>query len=300
MRLVVDMEKVTAVIPCTDRTAGLKRCLMSALGQDFSGDIEIILVENNSNDRSLVGGLVRDLADERIKHFYLNECDNANVARNFGAAKADGDFVAFLDSDDSWSSNHLSTCVASLSPGAAAQYSGYTLDNGFNKKIVASRGMSAGEDAYEFLFSRGGHAQTSSFFLRRYVFESCSWDESLKRNQDYDFFISVWHKYGWEYKETVTNCVVWQVGQVRTYSYDAFTRFYEKHKKLMSDSVKANYIYEVVRALSMQSRTEYYDFLSNIVGYRSYLSLYKRLHTYNYYLCLTMNRLRFLVRKFLR
>lgn len=73
---------------------------MSAKNQTLA-PLEIILVDNG---RSLVD---RAAIPSDIRIFYLPPRCGASKARNFGAAMARGDFLAFLDDDDWWSLEYL-------------------------------------------------------------------------------------------------------------------------------------------------------------------------------------------------
>ena len=45
--------------------------------------------------------------DSRIKYYLLDENSGAAVARNYALEKADGRFIAYLDSDDLWKPDKL-------------------------------------------------------------------------------------------------------------------------------------------------------------------------------------------------
>ena len=106
-------ELVSVVIPVSNRIQELKKCVMSALTQKYE-NIEILVVENNSAAPLKVDAMADEIADDRLRVFHLETCDNANVARNYGVSRARGDYVAFLDSDDEWMPNHLSNSLAIL------------------------------------------------------------------------------------------------------------------------------------------------------------------------------------------
>jgi glycosyltransferase involved in cell wall biosynthesis len=76
----------------------MDKCLESVMKQTLS-DIEIILVENASTDKSLEKCHEYAAKDSRIKVIHLDVGDLA-LARNTGLKDATADYVAFLDSDD--------------------------------------------------------------------------------------------------------------------------------------------------------------------------------------------------------
>ena len=92
------MAKVSIIIPVHNTERYLRQCVDSVLCQTLK-DIEIILVENGSDDNS--PELCRELASEdaRIKVVILEKGD-LPAARNAGVRMASSDFVGFVDSDD--------------------------------------------------------------------------------------------------------------------------------------------------------------------------------------------------------
>jgi glycosyltransferase involved in cell wall biosynthesis len=92
------MPKVSIVVPVHNTETYLQTCVNSLRAQTLI-DIEIILVENCSTDNSLT--LCYELAkqDSRIKVISINEAD-LSTARNEGVRMAQGEYVGFVDSDD--------------------------------------------------------------------------------------------------------------------------------------------------------------------------------------------------------
>jgi CDP-glycerol glycerophosphotransferase (TagB/SpsB family)/glycosyltransferase involved in cell wall biosynthesis len=84
----------------------LPECLDSILGQDYT-DFEIIAVDDCSPDGS--GAILDQYAkrDTRIHVIHLTENVGLGRARNAGLERAEGDYVLFLDSDDTLSDGAL-------------------------------------------------------------------------------------------------------------------------------------------------------------------------------------------------
>ena len=92
------MPRVSVIIPVHNMYDYMDKCLESVMQQTLS-DIEIILVENASTDRSLEKCHEYAAKDSRIKVLHLDVGDLAH-ARNNGLKLATAEYVAFLDSDD--------------------------------------------------------------------------------------------------------------------------------------------------------------------------------------------------------
>jgi glycosyltransferase involved in cell wall biosynthesis len=101
---------VTCIIIFLDEERFLREAIESVLAQTFS-DFELLLVDDGSTDAS--GSIARAYAEAdpgRIR--YLAHPGGANrgmsASRNLGLANARGEFVAFLDGDDTWLPDKLS------------------------------------------------------------------------------------------------------------------------------------------------------------------------------------------------
>ena len=101
------MPKLSLVVPVYKVQGYLPECLDSILGQDCT-DFEIIAVDDCSPDGS--GSILDEYAkrDDRIHVIHLTENVGLGRARNAGLEKATGDYVLFLDSDDTLSDGALS------------------------------------------------------------------------------------------------------------------------------------------------------------------------------------------------
>jgi glycosyltransferase involved in cell wall biosynthesis len=97
---------VTVVIPAYNRSNYIARAIQSVQDQSFQ-DFEILVVDDGSKDNT--GNIVGEKAstDPRIKYLRHPVNRGAMAARNTGARAAQGEWVAFLDSDDEWLTNSL-------------------------------------------------------------------------------------------------------------------------------------------------------------------------------------------------
>lgn len=92
------MSKVSVIVPVHDSQKYIETCVNSLLDQTLK-DIEIILVENGSSDGSLAECNRVAALDERIRVIHLDKGD-VSLARNVGAQEAKGEYIGFVDSDD--------------------------------------------------------------------------------------------------------------------------------------------------------------------------------------------------------
>jgi glycosyltransferase involved in cell wall biosynthesis len=93
---------VSVVIPCYNRERTIGDAVRSALDQTIPVR-EVIVVDDGSQDNS---ARVAQVADTRVR-VICTKNGGAAAARNRGIAEAVGEWIAFLDSDDTWSPEHL-------------------------------------------------------------------------------------------------------------------------------------------------------------------------------------------------
>ncbi|MCI4143290.1 bifunctional glycosyltransferase family 2 protein/CDP-glycerol:glycerophosphate glycerophosphotransferase [Streptomyces sp. MMS20-AI2-20] len=93
------MPRFSVIVPVHNVQGYLHACLDSVLGQSYR-DLEVIAVDDRSPDGC--GAILDDYAarDERVRVLHLEENVGLGRARNAGMPHAAGDFLLFLDSDD--------------------------------------------------------------------------------------------------------------------------------------------------------------------------------------------------------
>ncbi|GAB2741585.1 bifunctional glycosyltransferase/CDP-glycerol:glycerophosphate glycerophosphotransferase [Streptomyces bullii] len=93
------MPRFSVIIPCFRVQGFLRECVDSVLEQSYR-DIEVIAVDDCSPDGC--GAILDEYGarDERVRVLHLTENVGLGRARNAGLPHATGDYVLFLDSDD--------------------------------------------------------------------------------------------------------------------------------------------------------------------------------------------------------
>ncbi len=105
-----DEPLVSVIIPTFNRWPMVCESIDSALAQDYP-NFEVIVVDDGSSDET-EEELPRRYGD-RVR--YLRQANQGpSVARNTGIEAAQGEYIAFLDSDDLWDHRKLSIQVEAL------------------------------------------------------------------------------------------------------------------------------------------------------------------------------------------
>jgi len=106
--------KVSIIIPAYNAEMFISNAINSVLSQNYSGEYEIIVVNDNSSDNT--EAIVSEISNhyQQIINVPNERKKGPSGARNTGLIKAVGEYVAFLDADDLWLPNHLEEGIAFL------------------------------------------------------------------------------------------------------------------------------------------------------------------------------------------
>lgn len=94
-------KKVSIIMASYNSAALIKESILSVLAQSYD-NFELLIIDDASTDNSLeVINKIKN-TDKRIKLIALENNQGAAVSRNKGIENAEGQYIAFLDSDDLW------------------------------------------------------------------------------------------------------------------------------------------------------------------------------------------------------
>ncbi|MYZ07986.1 glycosyltransferase [Streptomyces sp. SID2999] len=105
--------KISVVVPVYKVQGYLRACLDSILSQSF-GDFEVIAIDDHSPDSC--GRILDEYAalDSRVIPVHLEENQGIGKARDAGALKSRGEYILFLDSDDTLAEGALQAIAERL------------------------------------------------------------------------------------------------------------------------------------------------------------------------------------------
>jgi glycosyltransferase involved in cell wall biosynthesis len=189
------MPKVSVVIPYFNRSQTIRRCVESIANQTFI-DFECIVIDDGS-EISEAQALTRILKEQDDERFILSAiCENRGgaAARNKGIDLAQGEYIAFLDSDDEWLPEKLEKQLECASENDVPFVSCQSVVHYAHGKGILPMTILSDERISEYLFCNKGWLQTSSFLIQRKALGSTRFDESLPRHQDYDLLFQLEEK----------------------------------------------------------------------------------------------------------
>lgn len=96
---------VSIIIPAYNAEKYIEETIQSVIDQTYT-NWELIIVVDGATDRT--GEIVKKIAktDDRIQYI-LKDNSGVSDTRNKGLEKASGEFIGFLDADDTWNNNNL-------------------------------------------------------------------------------------------------------------------------------------------------------------------------------------------------
>ena len=183
--------KVSVVIPVYRGARYIGQAVRSVLEQTFRA-FELIVVNDGSPETEEID---RELQPYMDRIVYLKQPNGGpSAARNTGVHRARGDYIAFLDCDDSWYPEYLSEQVGALAadPG---------LDLIYCDALLVGDSRRAGRTAMEFNPSEGKVTLESLLKMDCRLITSCTvvrrqslldaglFDETLRCCEDFDIWV---------------------------------------------------------------------------------------------------------------
>lgn len=195
--------KVSVVISTYDRVKELDVALASVHAQTLD-DFEVIVVDDCTPDKEAVHALLESwhakFAERGIDLIAMRLGENSGyqcMPKNRGIEMARGDYIAYLDDDNTWRPDHLESCVAAIEDGFSADmvYTRlcYHATPELAEKFKLPVGDADGVPWNPRMLGLQNYIDTSSIMHSkgaywRLVRESgYGWDETLRRFGDWNF-----------------------------------------------------------------------------------------------------------------
>ncbi|NND00416.1 MAG: glycosyltransferase [Gammaproteobacteria bacterium] len=191
--------KLSVIIPTFNRSALLRRALESVTTQrmpDKLEDIQLIVVDDGSEDDT--GVMVNNEFPEVV--YLTQENRGVSAARNTGINAAEGDWIAFLDSDDEWLPDKLVRQFQKLEESQllVCHTQEIWIRNGVRVNQMRKHKKTGGwifQDCLPLCAM-----SPSSILIHRTVFEQTGlFDESLAVCEDYDLWLRITAQYEVDY-----------------------------------------------------------------------------------------------------
>ncbi len=183
------MPKVSVVIPTYQAKDDVKKAINSVLNQTFR-NYEVIVIDDGSTDSTRQ--VLRSYGS-RIR-FFGEQHKGVSAARNRGIRASKGEYIAFLDSDDTWLPSKLALQVEILDTHPEIGFIFCDVAFMANEKILnatvfKSRGKPYSGSIYKQVISKN-FISTSAMIVRKKCFDRVGlFDELLQVSEDHDMWI---------------------------------------------------------------------------------------------------------------
>jgi glycosyltransferase involved in cell wall biosynthesis len=179
------MVKISAIVPVYNVEAYISETIQSVLAQTFQ-DFELIVVDDQSPDRSIE--IVQQFDDPRIKIIHQKNRGLAG-ARNTGIRHAQGEYIAFLDSDDLWLPDKLQKHAQHLdqNPQVGISYSPSSFIDEQGQPLGIGQTPKLTEITPELILCRNPIGNGSAPVIRKQVFDQIQFKANLYGSEE-DFY----------------------------------------------------------------------------------------------------------------
>lgn len=231
---------ISVVIPSYNRANTIVRCLDSILSQTYK-NIEIIIVDDCSTDNT--AEVIKKYNSPNVFYYKLDRNRRACYARNFGAKKAMGKYIAFQDSDDVWHPDKLEKELELLkSENVDFVFCGMNkIGSTGNEYFPIQRDIDTKKDFF-WQELRWNAVSTQTILMKKEVIESVQFDESLKKYQDWDFAIRVAQQFSIAYlPEPLVDYYIQENSvSVTVNHFDSINIIYSKYYEYIKQNKRLN------------------------------------------------------------
>ncbi|CAD7811218.1 putative glycosyltransferase EpsJ [Chryseobacterium aquaeductus] len=186
--------RISVVIPMYNAEKTIVNVLDSVQTQSYL-PIEIIIVNDGSTDNSLK--IVQDYMNKHIAipiHLINKKNGGVSSARNLGMKKANGDWIALLDSDDVWLPHKLERQKQILEAKPHIDFLGTTRNDEIIKSILWKKLGNLSKITPKNLMVKFVFVVPTVLFKREIVSSIGYFDENQKHAEEGNYFIRIANK----------------------------------------------------------------------------------------------------------
>lgn len=260
------MTTISVVIPAYNAERTILETINSVQRQTFQ-DFELIVINDGSTDGTLTA--LNTVNDSRLNVFsYKN--GGLSVARNRGISRAVGEFIAFLDADDLWTSDKLELQLKALQqhPKAGLAYSWTYFMDEQKQTVHLDRPLYFEGNVHADLLVWNFLAHGSNPLIRRDAINSVGeFNPAVSGAADWDYWLRIAEK--WEFAVVCKPQIFYRLSSTSMSSKvefmercqldvleQAFERAADDLKPLKKQSMANVYQYSAQLYISRSSNTE--------------------------------------------
>lgn len=179
--------KISVIIPCYNASLTIAKCVESVINQTHSV-FETIFVDDCSQDDTLE--TLKKLKEKysqnnHFKIFSMSENSGPSAARNLGIQSAEGNWIAFLDSDDCWHKDKIEKQVSQIAQNKHFEI----ISCAFEKKKLPEK-IEKKEITFKMLCLKN-YFETPCVLVRKDVIENHLFDPKQKYAEDHNVWLEI-------------------------------------------------------------------------------------------------------------
>ncbi len=251
---------VSVIIPTYNRAHLLKRAVDSVTSQTHK-DLELIVVDDGSIDNTV--DVVKSIK-ETVQYFSIPH-SGVSKARNTGIEHAQGEWIAFLDSDDYWLPMKLAKQLEYLDTRKPPNHSypRYRLCHTDEIWIRNGKRINQGKKHQKhegWFFKPSLHLcliSPSSVLIHRSVFESVGrFDESFEYVEDYDLWLRICSRYPVGYLDEKLIVKIGGHGDQLSGKIDGieYFRLEALEKIILEGNLKSEFLHEAIDVFNQKTK----------------------------------------------
>lgn len=260
---------ISIIINCFNGEKFLSQTLQSVISQKYK-KFEVIFIDNCSTDKS--AKIFQSIKDRRFRYFKTKKKINLYKARNFAIKRCKGEFVAFLDADDWWDKNFLSSRKRFYN--SSKKY-GFSFSNCFhyfekkkNLKIFFKSKLPSGfilDDLLQYY-----SVKLSTIIVKKRLIDIYKFNARYNIIGDYDFIIKIAKKfYGMSFQDKLVYIRI----HSQNYTHNNRGRFYKEFKHW---TLNQNYkdFYFKKNKLNIMNQLQYLKLIDLLLNYKKFKLLF--------------------------
>lgn len=265
---------VSIIMNCYNGETYLADALKSVLSQTYK-NFEVIFWDNQSHDKS--AKIYKSFKDKRLKYYYAKKNTSLYRARNLAIKKAKGKLIAFLDTDDIWLKDKLSSQIEKFNNKKInLMYSNYYILNQFTglKKIAYKKLLPEGivykELLKNYFLGIGTVIIKKDIFIKRKKF----FNEKFNIIGDFDNFIRI-------SKNNYFSCIQRPLSIYRMHNKSFSNTNYKMHIDELKFWVNKNYFINKNLLFYVNQKILYMEIILNILKkkYKASFKIIPKIHS---------------------
>ena len=184
------MAKVSVIMPAYNVAAYIAEAIDSVLAQTVA-DWELVIVDDGSTDRS--GEIADEYAARDPRILVLHQSNRGlSAARNHALRRSCGEYIAILDSDDVWEPGYLDAQLAQFAAHPdidVISANGWFLGSHLHGQPVHPFPDPRPQPTLATILADETSIFIMSMFTRRVYERIGGFDEEMRSNEDYDFWL---------------------------------------------------------------------------------------------------------------